>query len=35
VGCGRCIDACPGEIDLREVVAKILASPIQSSRSPS
>lgn len=29
VGCGRCIDACPGEIDLREVVARILASPIQ------
>ena len=29
VGCGRCIDACPGEIDLREVVAHILASPIK------
>lgn len=29
VGCGRCIVACPGEIDLREVVSKILASPIK------
>ena len=29
VGCGRCIDACPAEIDLREVVSTILASPIK------
>jgi len=26
-GCGRCIDVCPGKIDFREVISRIMKSP--------